>query len=120
MFRITFSIQNMPAFELAMAGLVKNMSDITPIAPEIVEKGIRPILTMQFGTEGGSGASGPWSPLEQAYAAAKLKRWGAKPILVASGRLRDHDGGDAALGLGDVGGVGQRAVGDRAADEVAS
>src|SRR5438445_4244421 len=84
----------MPAFELAMAGLVKGMSAITPIAPEIVEKGIRPILTVQFGTEGGSGASGPWSPLSEAYAAAKLKRWGAKPILVASGRLRDSLLGD--------------------------
>lgn len=41
----------------------------------------------QFKSEGGYG-SGGWAPLSPAYAAAKRRRWGKKPILQASGLLK--------------------------------
>lgn len=41
----------------------------------------------QFGSEGGYG-SGGWAPLSPAYAAAKRRRYGSRPILVRTGDLK--------------------------------
>lgn len=40
-----------------------------------------------FTSEGASGASGKWAPLSSPYAEIKAKKWGAVPILTASGRM---------------------------------
>ena len=44
-------------------------------------------MEKQFNSEGGR--TGGWAPLSDRYAADKAERWGARPILVASGAMRD-------------------------------
>ncbi len=41
----------------------------------------------QFGSEGGTGASGKWKPLTPKYAKVKQRKYGNKPINQATGRL---------------------------------
>jgi phage gpG-like protein len=42
----------------------------------------------QFGAEGQGPVAGKWGPLTAKYAERKLARWGAQPLLVASGEMR--------------------------------
>ncbi len=46
-------------------------------------------ISEQFEKEGASGSSGRWAPLTDAYLARKTAKYGAQPILVASGELKE-------------------------------
>lgn len=55
-----------------------------------IHRSLVAIVTKQFATEGATPGPGPWVPLTPDYAKAKARRWGpGRPILVASGQLRD-------------------------------
>lgn len=63
----------------------EKMADLRPFLDATAEM-FREGLVEQFASEGAR--SKKWAPLSPIYAAWKAKRWGAKPILEASGRLQ--------------------------------
>ena len=56
---------------------------------------LQSLVKEQFDTEGGR--TGGWAPLSPSYAADKARRFGAQPILVATGKLRDSLVGGSAI-----------------------
>jgi hypothetical protein len=78
---------NMKTFEVALGGMAKDVQDLRPIWPVVVDNGVRPVLAEQFQTEGEAGRSGTWEPLEPSYAERKRRRYGDAGILVAEGRM---------------------------------
>lgn len=68
--------------------LVVGLSDLRPFWPRVSRLAIG-WLRLQFDSEGAFwGVGTRWTPLSPAYAAAKFERWGARPILQASGQMR--------------------------------
>lgn len=56
------------------------------------------VLKDQFGSEGAAGKAGKWKPLSPKYAKVKLRKYGALPILQATGKLyraMTSQGGDS-------------------------
>lgn len=72
--------------DVGLAALGKAVVDLRPawakIHPQLLQ-----IEAEQFESEGRRG-SGGWAPLRATYAKAKRKRWGDRPKLVASGRMK--------------------------------
>lgn len=67
---------------LAKAGKV----DLRPTL-NVVGKGYRKEVDMIFGHQQPRGEGDKWAPLNEKYAKAKEKKWGSRPLLVASGSL---------------------------------
>lgn len=68
--------------------LATGLADLRPFWPR-VSRLVVGWMRLQFESEGAFWTSGrKWTPLSPAYAAAKLERWGPRPILQASGQMR--------------------------------
>ena len=93
---VPISIQavNIDAFTLQFSGLARAVGDLTSVWP-YASQALEAITAAQFDSEGSRGAHGEWAPLTPEYEKEKRKRWGDKPILEASGRLKTsfEDGG---------------------------
>ena len=88
--KFEFSVPNSNRVALEFAGLAKAVQDWRKyIWPGVVRDAIRPWLAKQFRTQGAAGAHGKWAALDPIYAAAKQRRWGKKPILEASGAMKN-------------------------------
>lgn len=85
--RIKLSVDNKAEFDRTFIRFDERISDLRPIWPDVRDE-FWSIEKEQFASEGRAGGSGPWKPLTKKYAERKIKRYGAKPILVASGRLK--------------------------------
>ncbi len=83
-FKLTFV--NADKFELALAAWRDSIEDWTRIWPKVADH-LRAKTAQQFTSQGATGASGPWDGLSEPYRRRKLKRWGDRPILQASGKL---------------------------------
>ncbi|MGC2234257.1 MAG: hypothetical protein WBA09_22340 [Candidatus Acidiferrum sp.] len=84
----TFLVINAEAIKFAFAGLAENIKDFRPhIWPQVRNRAIKPWLRAQFSQEG-HGEHGKWAPLSEKYAVRKEMKWGFKPILEASGKLK--------------------------------
>lgn len=70
-------------------------TDLTPIWPDVRDE-FRAIEKEQFASEGGQGRDGRWQELSDAYKSRKVKQYGEKPILQASGKLMKSLTGDTA------------------------
>lgn len=93
--RLTFEIDGKAEFDRAAQGVSEHLSDLRPVWPE-VKRSIQRIEREQFASEGAKGRSGKWKPLSRAYAQRKGKRYGAQPILRASGKLERSLTGETA------------------------
>lgn len=67
-----------------LVGLGDDVRDWRPAFDDIATE-IEAGAVEQFRSQGARGGR-PWAPLTPAYAAAKERRWGRRPILIASGR----------------------------------
>jgi phage gpG-like protein len=86
--RISFLVDGRPQFDRAFNRVGDRIKDMRPVFEE-VGKEFKEIQAEQFKSEGAKGASGGWQPLSANYAVLKYLVWGSKPILEASGRLKD-------------------------------
>lgn len=95
--RFTFFVpgDRLAQIDVGLAALGNAVVDLRPawarIHPQLLQ-----VEREQFSTEGRRG-SGGWAPLRPKYAARKVKRWGPRPILQASGRMHralTAEGGD--------------------------
>lgn len=86
MARITLSVDGTAEFDRLFARYDAVFEDLTDIWPAVREK-FWEIEKEQFASEGGAGRSGRWKPLSERYKARKLKLYGNKPILQATGDL---------------------------------
>lgn len=84
--RIRFEVDGMAEFDRVFIRLGARFDDLTPIWPDLRDEFWK-TEKEQFRSEGSAGSSGKWKPLSKAYAARKLKQYGAKPILERTGRL---------------------------------
>jgi hypothetical protein len=83
-----FSVINAEEIKFAFAGLAGNIKDWRRyIWPQVRDRAIKPWLRAQFAQEG-HGEHGKWAPLSEKYAVRKEMKWGFKPILEASGKLK--------------------------------
>lgn len=81
---ITITLDTKKA-EKMLSGISDGLNDLRPAWPKIDEI-VRAFMRQVFASEGSYGGS-KWKALNKAYAAKKMRRWGAKPILQASGAL---------------------------------
>lgn len=89
MIEFRFSVANAEKIHFAFAGLASGVKDWRGhIWPAVVSRAIRPWLKLQFAEEG-RGEHGKWAPLTEAYARQKERKWPGKPILEASGKLKE-------------------------------
>lgn len=93
--RIKLSVDNKAEFDRTFIRFDERISDLRPIWPDVRDE-FWQIEAEQFASEGGAGASGQWKPLTKKYLEQKIKRYGAKPILQASGRLKASLTGNTA------------------------
>lgn len=64
------------------------LSDLRPFWPRVTRL-FTGWMRLQFESEGAFfGVGSRWTPLSPSYAAVKTARWGARPILQASGQMR--------------------------------
>jgi hypothetical protein len=80
-------LEGMEESERALAILLAGITDLRPFWPLVVPVFIR-WMAEQFDTEGEWGGH-RWAPLSPAYLAWKMQRYPGKPILQATGDLRD-------------------------------
>jgi phage gpG-like protein len=71
--------------ETMLKGVTDGLNDLRPAWPKVDEI-VRAFMKQVFVSEGAYGGR-KWVALNQAYAAKKRRRWGARPILQASGQL---------------------------------
>jgi len=85
-----FSVANAEQIRFAFGGLASAVRDWRPhIWPAVRDHAVRPWLEEQFAKEG-HGEHGAWPPLSEKYAAQKERKYPGKPILEASGRMKDE------------------------------
>lgn len=84
--RLTFEFEGVKEFDRAWVSLREQITDLRPVWPA-VERAIQKIEDAQFKSEGAKGRGGKWKPLTRAYAIAKEKKYGKKPILQRTGAL---------------------------------
>lgn len=77
------SVEGKTEFNRAISGLAELIEDFQPILEQVAERGFYPAMQEIFDTEN----FGRWPKLTPAYARAKRRRWGDKPIMQASGML---------------------------------
>jgi phage gpG-like protein len=89
MARLNFKIEveGQAAFNRGFNEVTETISDLTPIWKP-VQREFHKIEREQFESEGSKGASGQWQQLSQPYEQIKLEKYGSKPILEATGRLK--------------------------------
>lgn len=100
---IEFSVQvdGVPVLIRSFNRVQRHINDLKRVWDQ-VEPEFFAMERQQFRTEGAAGASGRWAPLSPAYTARKLKKYGAQPIMVASGRLRKslfNEGGSDSVSI---------------------
>jgi phage gpG-like protein len=88
MVRISFVVDGQAQFDRAFNRVGNRIKDLRPVFEE-VGKEFKEIQAEQFASEGAKGFSGAWQPLSANYAILKQAIWGSKPILEASGRLKE-------------------------------
>lgn len=84
---------------------ISESANLTPVMRAIGEE-FRKVIVSALATEGGSTESGRFAALSEPYATRKRKRFGDKPILEATGRLKKAltkktHGGDAVRQYGN-------------------
>ncbi len=82
---IKISIDGDDQFARAFDRYDAAFSDLTNIWPDVKKK-FHEIEKEQFDSEGSAGGD-RWQPLSERYAAQKIKQYGSKPILQATGDL---------------------------------
>ncbi len=85
---VSIEVQGEEKLKVALTNMADAIDDLRPYWNEVQQEFYR-IEKQAFASEGTSGESGKWSALSPRYAVVKFKRWGAVPILTASGTLRD-------------------------------
>ena len=89
---ISFSLKvvNADKVSFAFGGLAASIKDWRKsIWPIVRSDAIRPWLRKQFASQGRQGSHGKWAALSPAYAAQKARRYPGKPILEASGAMKN-------------------------------
>lgn len=92
---VEIEIDGKAEFSRTFSRLDANFDDLTPIWPAVRSK-FYEIETQQFDSEGDKGGSGRWQALSARYAAQKVATYGDKPILEATGALRESLTSDGA------------------------
>lgn len=84
--RLTLDIDGKPAFDRFFIRFDRKLSDLTPVWDDLRDA-FWEVEAEQFDSEGAAGGK-KWKDLSKRYKAQKIKRYGAKPILHATGALR--------------------------------
>lgn len=94
-------VEGLPQTHAAIDYFERGMSDLRQGAVWLrVQQAFYRIMKGQFASEGGQGKSGGWAPLSSPYKERKIKRYGNKPILQATGRTyrsMTAEGGDSIV-----------------------
>ena len=85
---VSIEVQGEEKLKVALTNMADAIDDLRPYWNEVQQEFYR-IEKEAFALQGASGQSGRWAALSPRYAVVKFKRWGAVPILTASGALRD-------------------------------
>lgn len=85
---VSIEVQGEEKLKVALTNMADAIEDLTPYWGDVQQEFYK-IEKQAFASEGASGQSGRWAALSPRYAVVKFKRWGAVPILTASGALRD-------------------------------
>jgi phage gpG-like protein len=89
MIEFRMSVVNAEKIHFAFGGLADAVKDWRGhIWPAVRNRALRPWLKRQFEKEG-QGEHGKWAPLTERYTARKQKMWPGKPILEASGKMKE-------------------------------
>lgn len=91
--RISLEVDGVAEFDRTFARYDAVFSDLTGIWPDVRDE-FHKIEAEQFASEGSAGGGGRWKDLSDRYKAQKIKRYGSKPILQASGALMESLTGD--------------------------
>jgi len=84
--RLTIEVEGVVEYDRAFVSARGHLEDLRPVWPE-VERAFQKVEDEQFKSEGSKGRSGKWKPLSRAYAEAKRKKYGDKPILQRTEKL---------------------------------
>lgn len=85
--RVKIEVEGKAEFDRFFLRFDREVSDLRPVWADVRDE-FWQIEREQFASEGRAGASGRWKSLTKKYAEYKQKRYGAKPILEATGRLK--------------------------------
>ncbi len=85
--RLTISIEGVIELDRALSRWSHDIKDPRPFF-EDAEKILKLGVAEQFLSQGDRGSTGGWAPLSPRYAAWKQQKFGPKPILEASGKLK--------------------------------
>lgn len=93
-----------------MSGMIRGVKvavqNLRPAFPHVVRR-LKAQLARHFKAEGGGSPSGRWEPLSPSYAARKQRRFPGRPILEATGLLKESLVGS---GTGSIVVYGARSV----------
>jgi len=88
LFELKFQVVGEKQFDRAIRGLEDIPQDLSPVF-EMISEDFRKTEAEQFEKEGSHEGNQKWADLSPKYAIVKAFKWGAVPILTASGKMRD-------------------------------